>query len=133
MNIIYFFERKKYYFKKYLKLKLKMKAINKTQKIVMNDFCLRQFNKSKTQSAINYDPIEFALIINEFYLKNKDSKLKEGYAPFCKHLFIENFTDSKPGYVKITSENERFIQSAYEARTEKELPVLKRFIPINNV
>lgn len=108
-------------------------AQKKIQKIVMDPFCIRQFDKLKAYSCINYDPYEFANVINEFYLHNKDTKLKPGYAPFCKHLFIENFTDSKPGYIKITAEKEAFIKTAYEARTEKELPVLKRFIPIANV
>jgi len=110
-----------------------MKAAQRLQKIVMDPFCIRQFDKTKAYSCVNYDPQEFAEIINEFYLNNKDTKLKPGYAPFCKHLFIENFTDNKPGYVKITQENESLIKTSYEARTEKELPVLKRFMPITNV
>ncbi len=107
--------------------------MQKIQKIVMDPFCLRQFESTKGYSHVNYDPQEFANIINEFYIDNKESKLKSGYAPFCKHLFLENFTDGKPGYVKITPENESFIKSAYEARTEKELPVLERYMPLGYV
>lgn len=102
------------------------------RKIVMDPFCFRQFDE-KAFSRINYDMQEFANKINEFYLQNKETHLKEGYAPFCKHLFVENFTDSKPGYTLITPENEGFIRSGYEARTEKELPVLKRWIPAAKV
>lgn len=54
--------------------------------------------------------------------------LHNGYAPFCKHLFIENFTDAIGSYTKITKENEQFMRSAYEARRENELPVLNRWI-----
>ena len=110
-----------------------MKPVNKIQKILMDDFCLRQFDKTKSSSYINYDPSEFARIINEFYVNNKETNLKDGYAAFCKHIFIQNFTDCKPGYVKITPENERFIKTCYEARTEKELPVLKRYMPLSSV
>ena len=46
---------------------------------------------------------------------------------FCKHIFMQNFTDAKKYYAKITEENEKFIKTKYEARTEKELTVLKRF------
>ncbi len=98
----------------------------------MDPFCYRQFDE-KAFSRINFDMEEFSSKINEFYLKNKETHLKEGYASFCKHLFVENFTDSKPGYAKITTENEQYILTGYEARTEKELPVLKRWIPASKV
>jgi hypothetical protein len=56
--------------------------------------------------------------------------LKEGYAPFCKHLFILNdFTQAKVNVLKITAENEIHLRSNYEARNEKELPVLQRYFP----
>ena len=62
-------------------------------------------------------------------MKVKDQGgLKDGYAPFCKHLFIENFTDAIGAYVKITKENEAFIRTGYEARRENELAVLGRWI-----
>ena len=54
-----------------------------------------------------------------YYLYTQD-----GYAPFCKHLFIPNFASVKCGYTKITEENKSLIESCYEARTEKELAVL---------
>ncbi len=50
-------------------------------------------------------------------------------APFCKHLFVPNFTPAKLNYLKITTENEGSLRSAYEARTEQELPVLVRWFP----
>ena len=44
--------------------------------------------------------------VNEFYDQVKDcGGVKDGYAPFCKHLFIENFTDQKSSYAVITDEN----------------------------
>jgi hypothetical protein len=75
---------------------------------------------------------EFAEKINNFYLENENC-LKDGYAPFCKHIFIENFIDMTPGYVEINSETENLIKTTYEARTEKELAVLRRYIPLDSV
>ena len=52
------------------------------------------------------DKDEFTNRINDFYLSVKDQGgLKDGYAPFCKHLFIENFTDTQCSYAEITEEN----------------------------
>ncbi len=36
--------------------------------------------------------------------------LKDGYAPFCKHLFIKNFTETKTSMVLITPENEHLLK-----------------------
>lgn len=56
--------------------------------------------------------------------------LVDGYAPFCKHVFIPNFDDRivDPA-VRITSANEHQLRTCYEARTPDELPVLIRFFP----
>merc|ERR1712071_724889 len=70
---------------------------------------------------------EFTTIANERY---DESLLKDGYAPFCKHLFLVNdFTDARVNVLSITSENEHLLRSRYEARNEKELPVLSRYFP----
>ena len=45
------------------------------------------------------------------------------YAPFCKHLFIENFTGARLNIVPITQANASMLMSDYEARTEYELTV----------
>jgi hypothetical protein len=58
--------------------------------------------------------------------------LKDGYAPFCKHIFLpcsafEGFEKLECSYAEITDDNKDLIQTTYSARTEKELPVLTRF------
>lgn len=58
--------------------------------MVLNKFAYRQFD-SDTGLRINMDKKEFMEKLNEIYLKNPD--LKDGYAPFCKHIFVKNFTD----------------------------------------
>ena len=78
---------------------------------------------------INYDKEAFAERVNSYYMQVKDQGgLKDGYAPFCKHLFIENFTEAISSFIKINSENEKYLRSGYEARRENELPVLVRWL-----
>uniref|UniRef100_A0A6B2LM33 Uncharacterized protein n=1 Tax=Arcella intermedia TaxID=1963864 RepID=A0A6B2LM33_9EUKA len=67
--------------------------------------------------------------------EGKDSAvLRDGYAPFCKHIFIKNFIPGlKLSTVPITPQNESLIVSDYLQRTEKELPVLVRWLPKDKV
>ncbi len=55
------------------------------------------------------------------------AELKDGYAPFCKHLFIQNTSPTKAGIARITPENAHLLRTGYEARREGELPVLTRW------
>ena len=62
---------------------------------------------------------EFTQVVNERY---DESKLKDGYAPFCKHLFVVNdFTNAQVNVLPITPDNEACLRSKYEARNEKEV------------
>ena len=88
-------------------------------------FCHKQFINGAS-CFIPFDKEDFEKRSNELYQK---AELKDGYAPFCKHVFIENFTETTQSVVEVTPENEKLLQTAYEARTEKELPVLKRYFP----
>jgi hypothetical protein len=74
---------------------------------------------------------DFASVL-QFYSTVHSAGLKDGYAPFCKHLFIPSshfpsLASLPCAYAPITPENESKLQSTYSARTEKELPVLTRF------
>lgn len=61
--------------------------------------------------------------------KSESFKLVDGYAPFCKHIFVPNFIPGlKAATVEITDQNKHLIESDYQSRTEKELPVLCRWI-----
>jgi hypothetical protein len=56
--------------------------------------------------------------------------LIDGYAPFCKHVFIRNFVVGlKPGAVAITPANEAQLRSGYVRRRPEELAVLARWFP----
>lgn len=54
-------------------------------------------------------------------------KFAEGYAPFCKHLFIRNPSSTRAGVAEITDANRHMLCSGYEARRPEELPVLTRW------
>lgn len=46
---------------------------------------------------------------------------------FCRYLLVPNFTNATPSHVRIENSNAQWLRSDYEARTEKELPVLIRW------
>nr|CCA21935.1 conserved hypothetical protein [Albugo laibachii Nc14]CCA24785.1 conserved hypothetical protein [Albugo laibachii Nc14] len=101
--------------------------------LVLDPFCFRQFDDAKYNGTrINYDKNEFEKRINEIYVK-QNKNLVDGYAPFCKHLFVENFTDTRTNMVKITQANAHLLMSEYEARAAYELPVLVRWFPSHSV
>lgn len=99
-----------------------MKQFNR---IVVDPFCKRQFVPGTT-GFIEFKVEEFENISNELYQK---ADLIDGYAPFCKHIFVDNFAKMMISAQEITPENEHLLKTCYEARTEKELPVLKRYFP----
>jgi len=53
--------------------------------------------------------------------------LVAGYAPFCKHLFIENPSPTRCGFAPVTDANRHLLKSGYVARREGELAVLERW------
>lgn len=106
-------------------------------KIWLDKFCYRQFDDAKYNGTkIGMDKEKFMEKVIELYDEKLEMEkefkdrpaLIDGYAPFCKHLFIPNFDSSiLQGEVEITDENSHLLKSDYEARNNKELPVLTRF------
>lgn len=47
--------------------------------------------------------------------------------PFCRYLFIGNFTSAPLSHVRIDNSNAQWLRSEYEARRDSELPVLIRY------
>ncbi|ORM42223.1 uncharacterized protein BXIN_0989 [Babesia sp. Xinjiang] len=93
----------------------------------MDAYCYKQFDEKQE----NYIPYPKELFMQELRARfNKgQAKLSDGYAPFCKHLFVENYTDVTSGYLPITPNNMHLLRSGYVARTKRELPVLSRWFP----
>ena len=104
-----------------------MSAAAKT--FVLDSFVLRQFDDpTYTGTRIEYDKAACEAKINDMY-ESGQHPLVDGYAPFCKHLFVPNFVGARLNYLEITPENESLLRSGYEARTEQELGVLVRWFP----
>jgi hypothetical protein len=59
--------------------------------------------------------------------------LVDGYAPFCKHLFVPNTFGVKCGYAEKTEEVMRHCKSGYEQRKEGELAVLVEWVDAQDV
>lgn len=57
----------------------------------------------------------------------------DGYAPFCKHLFVPNFANVECGYVALTEDNKNLLRCCYESRNEGELPVLVSYFEKKSV
>jgi hypothetical protein len=99
--------------------------------VVLDPFALRQFDTSKP-GCLYASPEEFAAKVDQHFTENTSSCLVDGYAPFCKHIFMPNFTEAKASVVAVSG-NESLIHSDYVARTEAELPVLDRWIPLASI
>ena len=100
--------------------------------LILDQFSYRAFDKSRTSNYINMDKNEFTKKVNELY--KSESMLVEGYAPFCKHLFVVNFVKGlKSCHIEINKDNEKLIISKYDSRQKNELPVLIRYIDLNSI
>lgn len=51
-----------------------------------------------------------------------------GYAPFCRHIILPNFTNARVGSILLTEDLLPKIKTGYLARRPEELPVLCRWI-----
>ncbi|SCL96517.1 conserved protein, unknown function [Plasmodium chabaudi chabaudi] len=99
----------------------------------LDEFCYKQFDKTnKSCSHIPYDKNEFINKVNEL-IKDKKIKVVPGYASFCKHIFVENFTDATIDAIEINSNNRALIKTDYISRRDTELPVLIRWISKKDV
>ena len=112
-------------------------------KIKITDFGARHFDsKFGATKILNYSLEEFEKKVNEMTIDEISNRIGtniqivkkypiiDGYAPFCKLLPIDNFTDARVGSLPITLENYQYLRSGYSARTKNELPVLSRFFDL---
>ncbi|NII12155.1 DUF3228 family protein [Oleiagrimonas sp. C23AA] len=93
--------------------------------IVLTPFArTRLFPREARRNAIqDCSPEGFERRLNE----QVPEKVLQGYAPFCQLHVHRNWTSTRCMAVPITDENRHLLQSAYEARSSKELPVLVRW------
>lgn len=95
-------------------------------KIGMTRFALRHWDPAFAGTKIDgMTPDE---LVRYVYLAlGAGATMQDGYAPFCRHLFLMNSTATLAGVARITPENQHLLHSGYEARREGELPVLVRW------
>jgi hypothetical protein len=99
----------------------------------VDPFCFRQFDDPEyAGTRIGMSKANFEAIANAHFEAHPGC-LVDGYAPFCKHIFIENCIGATVPYVRLTEALLPLVRSAYEARNEKELAVLARWIPATAV
>ena len=93
----------------------------------LDEFAHKQFNDVDpcySGTRVHFDPADFVARIQQYHQDGRE--LVTGYAPFCKHIFVPNFTDAKLGSLPITKENKHLLRSGYSRRRPEELPVLSR-------
>ena len=102
----------------------------------LDDFAIRQWDDPNySGTIIAHDKIDFVRKIHDYHTSSSsgEHKLVDGYAPFCKHVFVPNFVKAKVATVEITKENEHLLKSGYSARFENELAVLTRWFHVNDI
>ena len=105
----------------------------KPRALRLDSFAKRQWSAEYKGLVIKMPMEELEAKVNELYWRNPEA-LQDGYAPFCKHLFVPCFLEgARSEAVPITDDNKALLQSEYQARTEQELPVLVRWFPVGSV
>ena len=98
----------------------------------LDAFAIRQWDDPKySGTRISFDKAEFVRRVHEYH--SQGAELVDGYAPFCKHVFVPNFVDAKAGNVEITDDIKGLIETAYESRRPEELAVLSRCATLRGV
>ncbi|OHT04732.1 hypothetical protein TRFO_06161 [Tritrichomonas foetus] len=105
--------------------------------IVLDEFAYRHWDDPNYTGAriTSVNKEDFTNQVRSFIAEHGgfDKCSVEGYAPFCRHVFIPNNTDARVDAVKITDELLPKIKSGYRARTPKELPVLCRWVEKSDI
>ena len=70
--------------------------------------------------------------VHELY-RSSGGSLVDGYAPFCKHVFIPNDYECTVGAIPITEDNVHLLRSGYTRRRPEEIAVLTRWFPVGEV
>eukprot|EP01071_Lankesteria_metandrocarpae_P012347 Lankesteria_metandrocarpae@DN573_c0_g1_i1.p1 len=101
----------------------------------LDSFALRQFDAAgSTGGTVIPDvaPLEFLERVQSI-ISTSNPAVHDGYAPFCKHLFLKNFTAAVPSSMPLDDNTLHFIQTGYISRRTEELPVLSRWVSKDKV
>jgi len=98
----------------------------------LDGFALRQWDDPNySGTRIAFDKAEFVRRVHEHHAQG--AALHDGYAPFCKHVFVPNFVGAKLGSLEITDANRNLVRSGYKKRRPEELAVLSRWFDKDDV
>lgn len=92
-------------------------------RIVLTDFARRRLFTRRGNGILDITPEQFVEHLNTV----PPVRVLDGYADFCKLYVYRNWTSTRCATVEITDDNRHLLRSAYEARSEDELPVLVRW------
>ncbi len=90
--------------------------------IAMTDFALRNWEEGASTRIVGLSPVELVAQCNA-----AGGPLVDGYAPFCKHMFLKNDSETRAAFAPITEKNAHALRSGYIARREGERAVLERW------
>jgi hypothetical protein len=97
--------------------------------VAMTDFALRNWEpRASGTRMLGITPEELVARCN-----TSAGPLVDGYAPFCKHLFLANDTPTRCGFAPVTDANRGLLRSGYAARREGEMAVLERWFDASEV
>ena len=92
----------------------------------MTTFALRNWEPgASSTSVVGISPDELVAQCNAAVAQG--SALVAGYAPFCKHLFLPNTTETRCGFALISDDNRHLLRTGYASRRDGELAVLERW------
>ncbi len=91
-------------------------------RIALTDFALRNWQDGASTLIDGLTPDELVALCYA-----SDEALVDGYAPFCKHLFLRNPSATRAAFAPITEANRAHLRSGYVARREGERAVLERW------
>ncbi len=91
-------------------------------RIAMTEFALRNWQAGASTFIVGLTPEDLVAKCNASV-----GPLRDGYAPFCKHLFLENSSATRSAFAPITDENRAYLRSGYIARRDGERAVLERW------
>lgn len=103
------------------------------QKIGVSEFGKKNFSDGgKKRPMIEMASSDFVHNVNgtlpvDF---SQRKRLLPSSMPFCRYLFIDNFTSTLPSHLRINNSNAQWLRSGYDARTDEELPVLVRWFDL---